>query len=171
MQYLILDTEEKNKQIDSKDINYYSYRYKKLKKQGKIKGEKVTKGYFNNDAQRIVLARRRHEKRIAKKQGRKNKRKYQNRIPKKYDVYISSQWWEIRKNKYYRVHKKQCCVCGSAKSVELHHLHYKNFGNEEDKDLVPMCHYHHELFHELYGVKVKMHDEMTDFMEEYFKPF
>lgn len=167
MQYLILDKEENNKQICNKNTNYYSYRYSKWKKQGKIKGEKVTTGYFNNDAVKITRARTKNEKRVEEKLQRKNKRKYKNRIPQKYKVYIESKWWEERKNRYYRTHKKQCCVCGSKKHTQLHHLHYKNLGNEKDEDLIPMCVYHHELFHELYGTKKVMHAEMQEFFEKY----
>lgn len=166
MEYLILDTkEEKNKDKVKIYKDYYSYSFhynRSKKKKINLKG----KDYLNS--KKIKVSKFVYRK---KKRKQKSNRKYKLRIPKRYTTYIKTHWWEKRKNEYYRLFTKRCCVCGSYKYISLHHLKYKNYGDEENKDLVPMCAYHHELFHELYGVKSDMHAEMQEFMEEYFKPF
>lgn len=103
---------------------------------------------------------------------RKKKRKqrnYKNRIPKKYNVYIKSIWWEKRKNQYWQNHKKECYRCSSSNHIQLHHLKYENqtFGNEKDKTLIPMCQSCHNLFHSLFGSKKDMIDDMLLFETEY----
>ncbi len=87
------------------------------------------------------------------------------RIPKKYSVYIKSKWWEERKNKYYRAHKKICTKCGSTDFIDLHHIIYNRsqFGCEPDVDLSPLCKKCHCAFHEIYGVK----RNMTKFFKEF----
>jgi hypothetical protein len=82
-------------------------------------------------------------------------RKYERRAPRKYEIYINSQWWEKRKNLYFQSHKRQCLNCGSFAFIELHHLKYRasEFGYEKDEDLAPLCCRCHKSFHELFGVK------------------
>lgn len=108
-------------------------------------------------------------KRVKKKKHKKERklRKYANRIPKKYNVYIKTKYWTKRKNEYFQKYGKQCFVCKSSKYVQLHHLEYKNelFGIEPDEMLVQLCKEHHEEFHALYGVKRKMYQEFDDFID------
>lgn len=64
----------------------------------------------------------------------------------KYNQYLRSKDWKRKRNDIIRLIKK-CEVCGSKKSLEVHHLHYKNIFNELYSDLKLMCkrchHYEH----------------------------
>lgn len=93
-------------------------------------------------------------------------RKYANRCPKQYDIYITSHWWIKRKNLYYKTHKRECVACGSTEHINLHHLVYKDFGKELDKNLKPLCRVCHEEFHSIYGVKNDLYKETMQFIED-----
>ena len=95
-----------------------------------------------------------------------SKRKYANRIPKKYKVYIKSKWWEKRKNLYFQSHEKKCAICSSSEHIQLHHMVYKNYGNEKDEHLVPLCREHHNLFHSQTGTHTNMVKDTNDFIIE-----
>lgn len=87
------------------------------------------------------------------------------RVPRKYNIYIKSKFWEERKNQYYRTHIKQCIVCQSYKQITVHHLNYKakEYGKEKDEDLVALCWECHEDFHNKYGVTKNSHSQFTEF--------
>jgi hypothetical protein len=98
-----------------------------------------------------------------KNKKQRKQRLYQNRIPKKYKVYIKSQWWTKRKNKYYKEHKRECILCKCSEHCNLHHLVYGRLGYENDKDLVCLCQSCHEEYHSIYGTQGNMHDNFADF--------
>lgn len=100
------------------------------------------------------------------KKKKKSKRKYSKRIPRKYEVYISSKWWIKRKNEYYKVYPKVCIACLSTKYVDLHHLLYTNFGRELDEHLVPLCRDCHIEYHALNGTHYNMVKSTRDFIEQ-----
>jgi hypothetical protein len=64
-----------------------------------------------------------------------------------YEEYISSEHWRARKTAYYRLHAKICAGCGSKDEIHLHHHTYKNFTQELDEDLVPLCETCHVAVH------------------------
>lgn len=66
----------------------------------------------------------------------------------KYNEYIKSKEWS-KKRLYYLKRWKECYVCRSTKRLELHHLCYKNLGNEKPKDLVFLCHNCHYHLHNI----------------------
>lgn len=103
-----------------------------------------------------------------KRKRRQSNRKYQ-RVPRQYNAYIKSPWWEKRKNRYWRQYKKVCYRCDSCEHVQLHHIKYgwTEFGREPDEWLIPMCEQCHKFFHSKYGVKADMTNEMKLFDEEY----
>ena len=43
--------------------------------------------------------------------------------------------------------------CGCKTNLEVHHLSYKNLGNERFKELITLCHRHHEIIHSQQGKK------------------
>jgi len=122
---------------------------------------KIAKRLLQKQANEEV--RRWHKQRNPTK---KVKKKTKVRIPKKYDVYIKSKWWTIRKNNYYRKFKKICRVCRSSKFIELHHIVYGNFGFEKDVDLMPLCKVCHKDFHDTYGTSGNMHEYTQMFLLE-----
>lgn len=70
-----------------------------------------------------------------------------------YYEYIGSPYWKVRKLRYYHFNGRACAVCDTTENVQLHHLCYKPklYGREPDTDLVALCSYHHNLFHETHG--------------------
>lgn len=106
-------------------------------------------------------------KKLKKKEKKKRKERiYKNRIPKQYKVYIKSKWWTKRKNKFYRKYGKICQACQSTKYIDLHHMLYANYGNEEDIHLVALCRGCHEEYHSIHGVKRNMIKETHQFIIE-----
>lgn len=89
--------------------------------------------------------------RIKLLKSRKNKRKYLNRIPKSYNIYIKSKFWEDRKNLYWQKYGKKCQICLTTNFVHLHHAFYGDYGIEKDSNLVSLCEYHHLKFHKEIG--------------------
>ncbi len=69
-----------------------------------------------------------------------------------YKVYLRSKMWERRKFRYYSWHLKKCVCCGAKENIHLHHINYNNLGNEEDKNLSPLCGSCHKTFHSRYGL-------------------
>lgn len=41
----------------------------------------------------------------------------------------------------------QCVVCNSTYMLNVHHLTYRNVYNEQDKDLITLCHKCHSIYH------------------------
>ena len=64
-----------------------------------------------------------------------------------YRDYIRSPYWTERKRLYFATHSHKCEVCGHP-DVELHHLHYGDYGHERDKNLAALCRVHHQELHD-----------------------
>lgn len=77
----------------------------------------------------------------------RKRRKMQKRRFEKYSKYLDSKEWLKRKKDYYSKHPKECAICRTKQDIDLHHMSYRNLGNERDSDLVPLCHPHHEEYH------------------------
>lgn len=58
---------------------------------------------------------------------------------KEYDKYIRSKQWKDKRQQVLERDKFQCRFCESTERLEIHHRHYRNFGNEELFDLVTVC--------------------------------
>lgn len=65
----------------------------------------------------------------------------------KYSKYINSSKWKA-KRKTHLAANPVCVRCGSSKFRHVHHLTYKNFGNEQPEDLVTLCRGCHEAAHD-----------------------
>lgn len=84
---------------------------------------------------------------------RKRERKSlrQRRSPLKalpYDQYLLSDWWKERKRT--KILSVGCCCeeCGIVNVIlHVHHLTYKNLGNERDEDLQVLCEPCHKAKH------------------------
>jgi hypothetical protein len=75
-----------------------------------------------------------------------------------YDAYLASHAWRQRRKAWYAAWLTQrgtppaCLVCDrewSLRSGHLHHLTYMRIGDEDDRDLVPLCARHHRRLHEV----------------------
>lgn len=70
-----------------------------------------------------------------------------------YHAYLKSRHWKSVKDSYFRMRPYRCFYCGVRKRLELHHITYKNIGNEQLADLVYLCPDHHNqvTFHDKDG--------------------
>jgi len=70
-----------------------------------------------------------------------------------YKNYLNSEHWKnVRQNKHLcnNFLGKDCCsICGSREKLEIHHLTYKNLGNENNKTLRIVCHRCHSILSNL----------------------
>ena len=87
--------------------------------------------------------------------------------PTDYNVYISyikSDTWKAKKSKYWKSRriellskdpnwKPRCCCCknkfDSIKEFDIHHLTYRNFGNEKLSELTHICRACHDKIHNI----------------------
>lgn len=63
----------------------------------------------------------------------------------KYKEYLRSYQWRSRRLDFLRFWSFRCCLCYSAKDVEVHHRTYERIGQEELTDCVVLCKRCHEL--------------------------
>lgn len=70
----------------------------------------------------------------------------------KYDAYIESPQWCLRRQTYFDIHPKECRGCRAKDKIHLHHHTYDRMGKELDTDLVPLCIQCHELVHCYYSL-------------------
>ena len=68
-----------------------------------------------------------------------------------YKDYIQSDEWKKRRADFFTKYGKRCFVCTSKFRIGLHHINYGRLGKEKDEDLVALCWFHHEAFHDING--------------------
>jgi uncharacterized protein YnzC (UPF0291/DUF896 family) len=77
--------------------------------------------------------------------GAKEEAKEKKKLSKSYYDYIESQAWQAKRSKRLMIDNLTCQRCGSKKDVQVHHLTYENFGNEDVyNDLITLCKRCHE---------------------------
>jgi len=75
-----------------------------------------------------------------------------------YQKYLSSPHWRNLQKSLKSNPKYQTCYscdltlavlisCGDTDGIDLHHISYKNIGNETEKDIVPLCSDCHHRVH------------------------
>ena len=72
----------------------------------------------------------------------------------RYETYINSIPWSIKKKEAYLHHGYHCCRCGENRKgfLQVHHIHYKTLTNESvEKDLAILCKNCHAEYHALFG--------------------
>ncbi len=70
----------------------------------------------------------------------------------KYQQYLRSNHWKETRARYIKTSydgQTKCKMCASYGSIELHHLTYRNLGEERKRDLVGLCPDCHELVHDI----------------------
>ena len=144
------------------NMNYYSYSFKKRS----IIGSRMVM----TEAEKKEVKRWKKDKKTKKPVSKKQKKRtYQNKVPRNYSLYIKSKYWTKRKNDYWQSHSKKCYRCDGSEHIQLHHMKYavEKYGIEPDDWLIPMCQNCHFLFHDIYGSKKNMIDNMLRFENEY----
>lgn len=63
----------------------------------------------------------------------------------KYIQYLKSSKWKTKRDEYERI--GNCYVCNRRRHLQLHHISYKNLGNEGEDDLVVVCEACHTRIH------------------------
>ena len=78
--------------------------------------------------------------------------KYEKRKFIDYKEYLNSFHWNKIKTQF-RKKYKHCAICFSKKALNVHHLTYKNFGNENPEDLILLCNVCHKKTHSYKSVE------------------
>jgi hypothetical protein len=78
---------------------------------------------------------------------KKRKPKKKRVKPPKYHSYIKSPAWKSKRENALKHHGRCCKVCGTSQNIGVHHLTYKNLGNEKMEDLTVLCWEHHSEHH------------------------
>jgi hypothetical protein len=74
-----------------------------------------------------------------------------------YKEYLQSEQWRQNREKRLQIDGRMCAVCGSKKDLNVHHISYRNIGNENiEKDLITLCHPCHAMLHR---IKVQSEEE------------
>jgi hypothetical protein len=71
-----------------------------------------------------------------------------------YRSYLASNWW---KNKRLEILKKfgpNCEICNYSGNMNVHHNNYSCKGNETNDDLILLCRFCHESFHESIHINI-----------------
>lgn len=76
-----------------------------------------------------------------------------------YKEYLQSKHWALLRKKYIKSNTV-CASCGSKDNLQLHHVSYKNLGNEFSADFLVLCDKCHKNIH-------KMKDHSREFNESF----
>lgn len=74
----------------------------------------------------------------------------------KYKNYMRSDEWKAKREERLEVDNYSCAMCGrdlSRCKLQVHHITYKNLGNEQLNDLVTVCGSCHKKLHNYYKRK------------------
>jgi hypothetical protein len=66
----------------------------------------------------------------------------------KYNEYLCSDEWQFIRQKCFAFYNKECVLTGAKENLHVHHLHYRNVGNENLEDLVLLRADVHEKLHQ-----------------------
>jgi len=66
-----------------------------------------------------------------------------------YEEYIASAAWRKKRQERLVISKFKCAACGSGQNLDVHHLTYARFLNEDMADLLPLCRTHHDAVEDL----------------------
>lgn len=96
------------------------------------------------------------------KSGKSAKNGINNKPPKiDYYRYLQSSAWSAKRKAAFSYHGRVCSICGSERSLHVHHRHYRTLGRERMRDLQILCRGCHANEHEgsVFGVVDPMTDE------------
>ncbi len=67
-----------------------------------------------------------------------------------YDRYMRSAAWQAKRKERLEIDGYKCAVCGSIVGLDVHHLTYERFENEDAlNDLLTACERHHPLLDDI----------------------
>jgi len=120
-----------------------------LKKQSKEeKRQYIIERRNKRRAERKKLRALNIETRQSKKKHKKKKNKEKSgQWWAKYRKYLLSKEWADIRIDLFNSRGRKCERCSSTKSLQIHHLHYRNVFKEEPQDLMILCSVCHQLEH------------------------
>lgn len=66
---------------------------------------------------------------------------------KAYNDYLHSYEWRTKRKLALEFYGRNCCLCSSTHSIQVHHRNYKNLFKENMEDLILLCESCHRNFH------------------------
>lgn len=84
--------------------------------------------------------------------------------PPVYEVWINSDGWKQRRDRYLVENGHRCQACGNRHQLTVHHTHYGYLGREKDEHLAALCWGCHKEFHDKYGTKTTMQKQTFEFI-------
>lgn len=63
-----------------------------------------------------------------------------------YNEYLDSEEWQVKRSLVLKRDNYRCYTCGN-RATDVHHISYKNLGDEPLEDLVSLCRHCHERVH------------------------
>jgi len=69
-----------------------------------------------------------------------------------YSTYLQSEAWKKKRNEIMQRDNKQCRFCGQREALQVHHLTYKNLGNENEQELITLCKSCHKMLHDVMSI-------------------
>lgn len=67
----------------------------------------------------------------------------------RYQEYLSSYEWRIIRKNVLEIDNFKCVSCNSKSNLHIHHITYKNVGNENTGDLLTLCSLCHKIIHQM----------------------
>ena len=67
----------------------------------------------------------------------------------RYQEYLSSYEWRIIRKKVLDIDNHKCVPCSKKSNLHIHHITYKNVGNEDTNDLLTLCSSCHKFIHQM----------------------
>jgi hypothetical protein len=67
--------------------------------------------------------------------------------PFSYEAYLHSAEWQNKRSIVFQKHGGICACCRAAAATVVHHMRYDHIGNEDLRDLLPLCRSCHEYYH------------------------
>jgi hypothetical protein len=67
----------------------------------------------------------------------------------RYQEYLSSYEWRIIRKNVLEIDNFKCVSCNSKSNLHIHHITYKNVGNEDTGDLLTLCSLCHKIIHQM----------------------
>lgn len=65
--------------------------------------------------------------------------------------YLQSKEWDTLRKQVLALYNYKCGDCDKLKSLEVHHITYKNWRHENLEDLIPLCRECHQTRHDKTG--------------------
>lgn len=73
--------------------------------------------------------------------------KIKNISPSRYEEYLQSEAWKVKRKNLIKTLGDKCFYCGSKKNINVHHKNYNNVGFETTNNVIIVCSKCHKEIH------------------------